>query len=67
LKKEDAKKWKVITDEKYKLLMKNNTWELTELPYRRKVINCKWVFRIKQKENAEIDKYCAQLVTKGFF
>jgi hypothetical protein len=32
LKKEDVEKWKVVLDEEYKLLMKNNTWELIELP-----------------------------------
>jgi hypothetical protein len=31
LKKKDVKKWKVTIDEEYKSLMKNNTWEFTEL------------------------------------
>jgi hypothetical protein len=66
LQKEDAEKWKIIVDEEYKLLMKNNTCELIKLPQGRKAIGCKWVFRIKRKANGEIDKYHVQLVAKGF-
>jgi hypothetical protein len=32
----------------------------------KKAIQSKWVFRIKEKENDEVDKYKGQLVVKGF-
>ena len=36
-----SKKWKEATDSEYKSLMKNGTWELMELPSRRKPVRCK--------------------------
>jgi hypothetical protein len=32
----------------------------------RKTIGCKWVFRVKQNVDDEIDHYKAQLVAKGY-
>jgi hypothetical protein len=32
LQKEDGEKWRAMANEKYKLLMKNNTYELTKVP-----------------------------------
>ncbi len=65
LQKEDGEKWRAMANEKYKLLMKNNTYELTKVPQGWKVIGCKWVFQIKRKENGEINKYLAWLIAKG--
>lgn len=42
------------------------TWELTELPKKKKVISFIWVFKVKLKPNGSIGKYKAQLVEKGF-
>ncbi|KAK1433709.1 hypothetical protein QVD17_10624 [Tagetes erecta] len=47
-------------------LLKNNTWELSDLPKGRKPIGCKWLFKIKHKPNGEIDRYKARLVAKGY-
>jgi hypothetical protein len=46
--------------------MKNETWDLIQLPKGRKVIGSKWVFYIKRKENGDINKYQIRLVTKDF-
>jgi hypothetical protein len=32
----------------------------------KKTIGCKWVFRVKQNVDGEIDHYKAQLVAKGY-
>jgi hypothetical protein len=50
----------------YDAVIKNQTWKIVECPKDVKPIGCKWVYRIKYKENGEIDKYKARLVTKGF-
>ncbi|KAH9288209.1 hypothetical protein KI387_032326, partial [Taxus chinensis] len=50
----------------YDSLMKNQTWELVDLPTRKKPIGCKWVFKTKYKADGSIDKHKARLVAKGY-
>lgn len=45
---------------------KKGTWELTELPRGRKVVDCKWVFKIKRGTDNNIEKFKARLVARGF-
>ncbi len=52
--------------EEYDSLMTNNTWTLVPLPAGRKPISCKWVFKIKQSANGEVERYKARLVARGF-
>ena len=47
-------------------LQKNTTWELVSLPSRRKLVQCKWVFRTKVAADGNTDKYKSRLVAKGF-
>jgi hypothetical protein len=51
---------------KHESLMKNQTWDLTTLPPGKKPIGCKWVYKVKYKEDGTLDKYKAWLVAKGF-
>ena len=46
--------------------MYNYTWELVDLPPSAKTIGCKWIFKIKLKQDGSIEKYKARLVAKGF-
>jgi len=46
--------------------MTNNTWTLVPLLANRKLVSCKWVFKIKQGANGEVERYKAKLVAKGF-
>ncbi|KAL5578140.1 hypothetical protein UlMin_019839 [Ulmus minor] len=54
-----------MTDE-YVALLKNNTWSLVELPSDKKVIGCRWVFKVKENSDGSISRYKARLVAKGF-
>jgi len=38
------KMWKDAMIEEMNFLHQNDTWELTQLPKEKKVIDCKWVF-----------------------
>ncbi|GJZ76371.1 ribonuclease H-like domain-containing protein [Tanacetum coccineum] len=49
-----------------KVLNKNQTWIITDLPANRKAIGNKWIFKIKYKASGDIDRYKARLVAKGF-
>ncbi|WKA06999.1 hypothetical protein VitviT2T_024870 [Vitis vinifera] len=52
--------------DEYFVLLRNNTWSLVDLPAGRKVIRCKWIFRVKENPDGSINKYKARLVAKGF-
>lgn len=58
--------WKQAMTDEYLALMRNHTWSLVQLPAGRKVIGCKWAFRIKENPDGTIQKYKARLVVKGF-
>jgi hypothetical protein len=62
----DKDEWIEACDSEYNSLMKNKTWELTELPPDRQPITCKWIFKIKHKADGSIERYKARLVVRGF-
>lgn len=53
-------------NEEIDALYHNHTWDITELPTNRKPIGCKWVYRIKDKQNVEVERYKTHLVGKGY-
>jgi len=63
---ENSKEWECAMQEEYNCLMVNNTWTLVPLPHGRKPVSCKWVFKIKQGVNGEVERYKARLVPRGF-
>ena len=44
----------------------SGSWELTPLPKEKKVIGCKWVYKVKHNVDGSISKYKARLVAKGY-
>jgi hypothetical protein len=63
---ENSKEWECAMREEYDSLMTNNTWTLVPLPAGRKPVSCKWVFKIKQGANGELERYKARLVVRDF-
>ncbi|PSE80603.1 hypothetical protein C7G70_19195, partial [Acinetobacter baumannii] len=53
-------------DSEINSLRKNETWVLVPLPKGRKAIGCRWVFRIKENQAGDIERFKARLVAKGF-
>jgi len=47
-------------------LESNQTWETALLPKDKTVIGCKWVFKIKYKDDETIERYKPRLVAKGY-
>lgn len=46
---------------------KNETWVPVPKPPKQKLIDCKWIFKIKESEsNNEPQRFKARLVAKGF-
>jgi hypothetical protein len=52
--------------EEYNALMQNKTWHLVPPNSTKKLIDCKWVYRIKKQADGTIDRYKARLVAKDF-
>jgi hypothetical protein len=59
-------RWKAPMDEEYDALMKNHTWHLVPSARGQNVIDCKWVYKVKRKDDGTVDRYKARLVAKGF-
>lgn len=51
---------------KYEEMKALNTNDNRKIIEGRKVIGCKWIYKIKYKYNGEIKCYKAQLVVKGY-
>lgn len=62
----DNREWIKAMDDEFNSLMKNQTWDLVNLPNGRKPIKCKWVFKIKCKADGSVERYKARLVAKGY-
>ena len=58
--------WQQAMKEKLDALHKTRTWDLVDLPSRKYVIGCKWVYKIKTRPDSTIDCYKASLVARGF-
>ncbi|KAG8503528.1 hypothetical protein CXB51_001530 [Gossypium anomalum] len=57
--------WRYAAQAEYDALMSNSTWELVPAPNHRKVISCKWLFKVKKNPDGTIACRKARLVTKG--
>jgi hypothetical protein len=58
--------WRQAMNDEFQALLKNKTWHLIPPNPTLNLIDCKWVFRLKQLPNGSIDRYKARLVAKGF-
>ena len=52
--------------DEYDALMKTNTWILVLKTFEQKVVDNKWVFRVKHNTDGSVAKHKARLVAKGF-
>ena len=62
---ENSSKRELAMKDEMDSLLGNQTWELTELPVRKKALHKKWVYRIKNGHDGS-KRYKARLVVKGF-
>ena len=51
--------------EEFSLLQKNTTWELVDIPWGSKLVQCKWVFKTNFATDGSNLKYKEILVSKG--
>lgn len=58
--------WRNACDDEIHSIVKNNTWELVDLPPGAKAIGLKWIFKIKRNSDGTINKHKSRLVAKGY-
>jgi hypothetical protein len=46
--------WRQAMEEEMRLIVKNNTWEIADLPKDHKAIGLKWVFKVKRNPAGEV-------------
>ncbi|KAL2243544.1 UNVERIFIED_CONTAM: Retrovirus-related Pol polyprotein from transposon TNT 1-94 [Sesamum indicum] len=59
-----SKEWLSAMHDELKALKANKTWILVPKPKGASIIDCKWVFKIKEENNTK--RFKARLVAKGF-
>ncbi len=59
-------KWDNAMDDEMAVLDANVIWELVALLKDKKVIGCKWVYKIKHNVDGSVSKYKTRLVAKGY-
>ena len=62
---DESIKWELAMEDEIKSLQKNKTWSLTKLPEGKKVLQNRWVYRLKEEPDGS-KRYKARLVVKGF-
>lgn len=58
--------WEKAIEEEMASLKDNDVWDVVPRPKGRKVVNGKWVFKIKRDAHGEVERYKARYVAKGF-
>lgn len=52
-------------DDEIQSLKQNGIWEEVDPPAGRRIVDSKWVYKIKQREDGSIERYKARVVAKG--
>lgn len=58
--------WLAAMQDEYDSLIENGTWILVNRPKNQKVIDNKWVYKLKMNTDGSIERFKARLVVRGF-
>ncbi|KAL0346370.1 UNVERIFIED_CONTAM: Retrovirus-related Pol polyprotein from transposon TNT 1-94 [Sesamum calycinum] len=64
LKSKNSKNWLSATPKEMKSFKDNKTWVLVPKPKTCSIVDCKWIFKIKEEDTSK--RFKARLVAKGF-
>jgi hypothetical protein len=53
-------------DNEFGALIKNKTWQLVPPLKGSIIIDCKWVYKVKRKQDESLDRCKARIIAKGF-
>ncbi|KAL0327233.1 UNVERIFIED_CONTAM: Retrovirus-related Pol polyprotein from transposon RE2 [Sesamum angustifolium] len=57
--------WEDVMHQELLALDKNHTWEVTTLPPGKKAIGCRWVYKLKLRDDGTVERCKARLVAKA--
>lgn len=60
------RRWQDAMAKELQTLEDNKTWTIETIPEGKRLIYCKWIFKIKRKAYQSVKYYKARLVAKGF-
>ena len=63
---DEKENWLDAMENEIKSLKEHGVWDLVKLPEGRKTVGCKWIFKVKQDADGNVDRYKARLVAQGF-
>jgi len=58
--------WVQPMNKETEALLANNTWELVDLPPRKRAISSKWVYKVKLHSDETLERLKARLVIRDF-
>ncbi|XP_042969120.1 uncharacterized mitochondrial protein AtMg00820-like [Carya illinoinensis] len=58
--------WRATTSLEFDALLKNQTWELVLPDSHTNVVGCRWIFKIKRRNDGTVKRYKARLMAKGY-
>ena len=61
-----SENWCKVGEREYQSLIDHDTWDPVPLPYGKKLIGSRMVFRVKYDEHGQIERYRARLVDEGY-
>lgn len=62
----DGQLWKNAMDSEYNSLVANQTWTLVKRPNNQRIVDNKWIFKVKENPDGSIVRHKARLVARGF-
>jgi poly-D-alanine transfer protein DltD len=63
---EDSQHWTKTMDSKFQSLQNNKIWICIPFPPNRKLVNYKWIFKVKYNVDGFVARHKTCLVAKGF-
>ena len=58
--------WVDAMVEEYDSIVKKNSWEVVPRPVDKSMIGSRWVYKVKQVADGNVEKYKARFVARGF-
>lgn len=59
----NSKEWQ---DLQYKSLIKNEMWDLVDLPKDCKAIGSRWVFKVKHHSDGQVERHKCRIIAKSY-